>query len=168
MLRPIIRPIGPSIAYVQLTQGQYACIDASDIPLVEGRIWFADKDTTTGRFYAKCYFPGQVRVRMHDLIFGKREGHTVDHIHCDLTLHNRRSNLRHATPAEQARNRTLRKDSKSGYKGVNWHKGSSKWSARIMISGKPVSLGYYRKPEDAYSAYVLASENLHGSFSRIS
>lgn len=112
MLRQIIIPISPSIAYIELTQGQYACIDADDIHLVEGRSWFADKDTTTGKFYAKALFHGNMRRRMHDVILGKKDGYTVDHILCDLPLHNRRSNLRHATKGEQARNRSLRKDSK--------------------------------------------------------
>lgn len=167
MLRQIIIPISASIAYVELTQGQFACIDIEDAPLVEGRSWFADKDTTTGHFYAKCYLPGQIRVRMHDFILGKKSGHTADHIRCHETLDNRRANLRHATASQQAHNRSLRRDSTSGYKGVNWHKASGKWSARIMIDGKAKSLGYYRDPELAHAAYCQAALRYHADFSRI-
>jgi hypothetical protein len=168
MLRQIITPISASLAYVPLTQGQFACIDIEDVPRVEGLSWFSDKDTTTGKFYAKCYLPGNVKVRMHTFIFGKKEGHTVDHINCDLTLHNRKGNLRHATPAEQTWNRKLRKDSKSGYKGVNWHKASRKWCARIMMNGKSISLGYFLDSKEAHNAYIAASRKMHGDFSRIS
>src|SRR5579862_5654426 len=105
MLRQIIIPIGPSIAYVPLTQEQFACIDVEDIPTISGRSWFADKDTSTGKFYAKALYPGNIRKRMHDVILGKRDGYTIDHTDCKLTLHNRRANLRYASKKQQAYNR---------------------------------------------------------------
>ena len=168
MLRQIITPIGPSIAYVPLTQDQFACIDVADIPLVDGRNWFADKDTTTGKFYAKCYLPGQIRVRMHEFILGKREGYTVDHANCDMTLHNRRANLRYATKMQQAYNRGLRKDSTSGLKGARWNKVWKRWQSSIRADGKVHWLGWHATAESAHAAYCAAAKRLHGDFSRIS
>lgn len=168
MLRPIIVPIGPSIAYLPLTQGQIACIDIEDIPLVDGYNWFADKDSTTDKFYAKAVFPGQGRKRMHDVIFGKKEGYTVDHIYCERSLDNRRANLRHATPKEQARNRRIRKDSTSGFKGVSWHMHVKKWGARIHLDGKLRHLGYFSTPEEAHAAYKEKANENWGEFSRTS
>jgi hypothetical protein len=168
MLRQIIIPIGPSIAYVPLTQEQFACIDVDDIPIVDGRNWFADKDTTTGKFYAKRQVSGRKKLRMHQSILGKIDGYTPDHIDCSRTLDNRRANLRHATPSQQACNRRIDARSTSGYKGVTFNKQSGRWKAQIGIQGKRFFLGLFDTPIEASKAYEDAAGTHHGEFSRSS
>lgn len=51
----------------------------------------------------------------------------------------------------------------SGVRGVSWHKGQQKWTARISDGhGKTRTLGYYDTIEAAAYARKLASEMLYG------
>lgn len=58
----------------------------------------------------------------------------------------------------------LQKNNTSGYKGVSWHKGKSKWYARIMFQGKNYSLGYYSDIEQAVIVRKTAEKELHKDF----
>ena len=62
--RPIVIPIGPSIAYVPLTQGQFACIDVDDVALVGDRNWYAHWSEQTQSYYAQT----AGNVAMHRVI----------------------------------------------------------------------------------------------------
>lgn len=45
------------------------------------------------------------------------------------------------------------KTNKSGYIGVHFHKGCNKWTARILVNGKRIYLGYFINVIDAAKAY---------------
>ncbi len=68
-------------------------------------------------------------------------------------------------PNEFRRNRSLkiRKTNTSGYPGVRMHKKSGLWHARIVVRGKEISLGYFRKFEDAVTARKQAEAEHHGT-----
>lgn len=66
------------------------------------------------------------------------------------------SNCIWASRAEQSLNRRLFKTNKSGYPGISWYSRDNKWRAAISKNGKPIHIGYYDSPEDAYSAKLLA------------
>lgn len=72
-------------------------------------------------------------------------------------LDNRRRNLRVATHRQNSLNRGLRSDSRTGFKGVNWHKSKSKWRAYISIDGRNIHLGYFTDPIEAAKAYDKAA-----------
>lgn len=91
-------------------------------------------------------------------------GMFIDHIDCDGT-NNKLSNLRLATHAENCRNRRLRKDNKSGEKGVCWDGFS--WLAHINIEGTPTKIGRYATKEEAALAYNEAALRHHRQFARI-
>lgn len=106
-------------------------------------------------------------VFMHRAILNPPDGVPVDHRNGDR-LDNRRSNIRICTPAENARNCKLRKDSKVGIKGVIAIKHSSGtvgYVARIRFNKEEHYLGYFADPESASAAYNAASVRLHGEFS---
>ena len=44
-------PPSPSIAYVALNEGQFACVDVDTIPLVQDKNWYVVKDPKSGRMY---------------------------------------------------------------------------------------------------------------------
>lgn len=87
------------------------------------------------------------------------KGH-IDHINGDRS-DNRWSNLRDASVSENARNRRgADVDSKSGHRGVYWHKQRCKWASAIRHHGKQISLGLYENIEDAISVRAKAEQDL--------
>ena len=169
MPKQVDRPIRVKgdIAYVPLTSGKEAIIDAADVPLVEKLNWFARRGPYT--FYAGTNVPGiisrQKTILMHRLLIDAPHGLLVDHINGD-GLDNRRSNLRLATMAQNQHNVGLRRDNASGFKGVMWHKRSARWRAAIVCNGRKIHLGGHKTAEAAYDAYVEASKLYHGPYGR--
>lgn len=164
-----IRPIriDGKIAYVPLTQGYEAVIDAADVPLVDGRNWYAVTDGNTSYAVRADRSKHKQRiVSIHRVILGEPEGLDVDHVDGN-GLDNRRANLRVATRSQNQWNQRLRIDNTSGYKGVHWDKAEGKWKARIRLNGTRISLGYYGTLDAAHEAYAKASAQLHGEFGRI-
>ena len=162
MAKKEIRPIRieGNVAYVPLTQGREAVIDAADAEIVDGRNWYLDR--SGGQMYAKSDAPS--RVRMHCLLMGL-SGALVDHNDGD-GLNNRRSNLRAATRGQNACNSKIRADSTSGFRGVSLHRQTGRWHAYINSNGRRHSLGYFATAEDAAAAYAKASLQMHGEFAR--
>jgi hypothetical protein len=165
-----IRPIRieGDAAYVTLTKGYEAIIDAADVPLVEGKNWHADAKRRENTVYARTRARkgSAKKVWMHRVIMDDPDGFQVDHIDGN-GLNNCRNNLRKATNAQNARNSCTPRNNTSGFKGVTWHKLSSKWCAKIEVNYVSKHLGLFDTPEAAHSAYVAASEKLHGEFGRV-
>jgi len=79
---------------------------------------------------------------------------------------NRWRNLREASHAENMRNTPRRSHNTSGVKGVDFHKSSQKWRARINVNGRSLSLGYFNNIGEATTAYANAAAEHHGEFAR--
>lgn len=87
----------------------------------------------------------------------------IDHRNRDRA-DNRLANLRLADRTENNANRPVRRDSVSGIKGVQFHRQSGKWRARIKARGKAASLGLHETPELAGAAYMRAAKAVFGEF----
>ena len=170
-----IRPIRVegNIAYVTLTRGYEAVIDAVDVPLVDGFNWYAHEalrsDGTLRTVYAIRDATDRrgrrKRVALHRIISGYS---TLDVDHKDGDgLNNCRSNLRAATRAQNIHNASIRCTNKSGVKGVHWAKEKGKWRAQIRCNGARKTLGYFNCRTAAAIAYANESRRLHGEFARI-
>ena len=115
----------------------------------------------------------QIRVaprfyRAHQIVWLMHYGYIprmLDHINGN-TADNRIENLRECTNAENQMNNKLRKDNKSGHKGVCFHKASGKWRASIVVAGKQHSLGYFLTPEEAAQTVSKERRKYHGEFTR--
>jgi hypothetical protein len=163
-----IRPIRieGQVAYVPLTKGYEAVIDAADVSLVDGRNWQAFVSSSTVYAASKDHSNGKRKsVLMHRVIMGDPERFHVDHRDGN-GLHNRRENLRHATRAQNNRNKRTPQNNTSGFKGVYWHKIARKWRAKIAFNGRSKHIGLYDTVEDAHAAYREASVKYHGEFGR--
>jgi hypothetical protein len=162
----IIRIEG-NIAYVPLTRGYEAIIDADDVPLVDAWNW----TTIVGlsnvyAFRNYCKDKSKRTVYLHRAIMGEPDGFQVDHINGN-GLDNRRVNLRLATRSQNQHNRGASSNNTSGFKGVTWHNGVKKWQAQIAFCGKNKYLGRYDTVEAAHAAYAEASIKYHGEFRRV-
>ncbi|MFA6043375.1 MAG: HNH endonuclease [Phycisphaerales bacterium] len=98
-----------------------------------------------------------VQVPIHTLVAGafigpRPPGLVVDHIDQN-PLNNHVGNLRYVTRRVNAYN----SDKAKGYR---LHKASGRWTAQIRRGGKDGHLGYFKTPEEARSAYLVAKEKL--------
>ena len=159
-----------AIAFVPLTKGHEALIDARNVSLVEGFNWSAKVDLRQDGSVRNVYAHRQSKtgvVHMHRIIAGAHAGQFVDHMDGD-GLNNLSANLRICSHAQNLRNQSISADNTSGYKGVWFHKKSSKWAAAIQIDGTRKHLGIFENIEDAARAYASASEAFHGEYGRTS
>lgn len=166
-LRPI--RIEGNIAYIPLTRGYEAVIDAADAHLVDRSNWHAMTDTRNAIYAAtKEDRDGKWRnVLLHRLLLGVKDPKVhIDHIDSD-GLNNRRSNLRLATRVENMRNQRGHRDSSSGLKGVSWDKRKRKWVAQICVLGQQKFLGRFDTTQEAHEAYCKGAAMFHGEFARV-
>lgn len=78
---------------------------------------------------------------------------------------NRISELRPADFSENACNRGLRSDNKSGVPGVHWDREAGKWNVRVQKSGKRILVGRFHSLTDAIAARRAYSEFVQGEYS---
>lgn len=162
--KPPIRIEG-DVAYVPLTKGYEAVIDAADVPLVAAFSWHAFVQPHTVYAGRGAFNQRPATVMLHRALLGADSGLDVDHIDND-GLNNRRANLRFATRSQNMCNSRTPSNNKSGFKGVSWHKASNRWRAQLGFSGEKYHLGYFEMPEAAYAACVSAREQLHREFAK--
>jgi hypothetical protein len=153
------------------TQVGAALIDICDVPLVEGRRW---SQMSVGRV-SRCVYAcarerqptGRYRtVLMHRLLLGEPAGY-VDHRNRN-GLDNRRSNLRIATPSQNAANRPpLRTGSKGVRPARNAWWNTDRWVAQITIDGRCRHLGYFATEAEAATAYDRAALEQWGEFALV-
>jgi hypothetical protein len=109
------------------------------------------------------------RVHIARLLCKLQDGDSytqVDHISGN-PLDNRKSNLRLCTPLENSRNRPVRSDNLTGYKGVTFRTRENKYVARISPRpGIRLFLGRFDTAWEAAAAYDTAAVLYHGEFAR--
>lgn len=117
---------------------------------------------------------GYVVIRLHGrsykahrlvwlYVHGRLPKHDIDHIN-GVRTDNRIANLREATRAQNSRNAGVRRDSRSGIKGVYWCKAANKWAAHCRMNGALQHLGVYQSREEAKTAYISFAKKAHGEF----
>lgn len=163
-----IRPlrIEGDVAYVTLTRGYEAIIDAADADLVGQHNWCAR--VKAGLVYAarSIHLPGDraVTVLLHRAILGLTGKQHVDHGDGN-GLNNRRANLRPCNSSQNAGNQRIARNNTVGLKGVTRNK-QGRFQAQIGYLGKRYHLGAFDTPEEAHKAYCDAATRLRGDFAR--
>lgn len=103
---------------------------------------------------------GSVSVMSHKIawamFYGEWPGQIIDHIN-GVRDDNRPGNLRLSTLKDNARNMCLPRNNTSGFCGVIWDKGISKWVAQIIVDGRRIYLGSFEDKIDAVAARKSAN-----------
>ena len=132
-------------------------VDDEDYEILSHFHWQVDRFKTVG-----CHNGGG-SILMHRMIMLAPQGVEIDHIDGNR-LNNQKSNLRFATSSQNKINRGPRKDNKSGYKGVSWHKQRNCWAVRLMINGKYQHLGLFQDKHKAAQVYNDNALKYYGSY----
>jgi hypothetical protein len=151
---------------IPLTQGKFALVDDEDYEYLSQWKWFAvrwDKKDGQKIFYAARAKNTIGILYMHKVILTVRDGFFVDHKNRN-GLDNRRENLRECTVSQNAANKEVSKNNKTGYKGVSLIRKTGKYVAQIRHNGKKIRLGQYDTPEEAAMVYDKAAKECHGEF----
>lgn len=117
---------------------------------------------------------GYIRISLNDkryyahrlawfYVYGTWPKEQVDHINSNRT-DNRICNLREATKSQNMINTKLRKNNKSGIKGISWRKDLKKWHARLTIDKKIICIGNFFNLNDAKLAIENARIKYHGKY----
>ena len=139
--------------------GNVFYFDMDDYDKIKNYTW-SEAITTNGYHALHAYEPNsKTIIRMHYLIADKY----CDH-HDRNPLNNRRYNLWEATIQENVRNASKRKDNKSGFIGVQWHKRQQNWHARIRVNGKLLHLGSFVNKQDAIVSRLNAEAKYFREF----
>ena len=134
----------------------YTIVDYKWYEYLKNYYVWPKKDRDNG-YYWFIKFNGK-NIKIHNIIGGLK----YDHINRNKS-DNREENLRPSSNAENARNRTVTKISKSGLKGVFIDK-RGKYTAQIRKEGKLYYLGTFKDKIEAGIEYDKASLYLFGEF----
>ena len=94
------------------------------------------------------------RIVANRFLINTENKRCIDHIDNNKSI-NKCYNLRFATHQENNRNAKLRKDNKSGYKGVQFNHNIKKWTANISLDGIFIYLGSFDTLQQAQYARQL-------------
>ncbi len=167
---------------IPLTQGKFAQVDDEDYDYLMQWKWHFTTSKTNRSFYVNRTMITIVNnkrvkksIKMHRVILGLTDPKIFgDHKDHD-GLNNQRNNLRIATQQQNVMNRRSAKDSSSIYLGVSISKikdnyGIYKyhyWQSSITINKKRISLGIFKKEEDAALAYNEKAKEIFGEFANL-
>ena len=155
---------------IELTQGYYTTVDDVDYEYLNQWKWHYDRHSR----YAVRTINGSRRdkprkittVFMHRSILNTPKDLECDHIDGDR-INNQKYNLRNCTSLQNTQNRSLNKNSISGYKGVGWTKKTKSFRVRIKANGIVYYLGSFLNVKEAALAYNEKALELHGEFARL-
>ena len=133
--------------------------DLEDYDKIKDYCW-SEKISDDGYHSLQAWSPTLKKViRMHWLLGCK----WYDHINLN-PLDNRKANLRIASSAENAQNRSKSTKNTSGVIGVSWNTKRQVWAAQLTVEHKHLFLGYFTNKTDAILARLKAENKYHKNF----
>lgn len=100
------------------------------------------------------------------MVTGEEPPKMIDHRDGD-NFNNRWLNFRAADNSKNLQNAKLRRDNKSGIKGVCWDIHRKKWIAQIAVDKKLSRVGRFGSLDEAEAAVAEKRRELHGEFARL-
>ena len=135
-------------------------IDTDQIERISVCNWYVDN-----KGYVRTASRKYNRMFLHRFLLNTNN--TIDHVN-RIKTDNRLCNLRVCTVQENNRNRVY-KNTKSGCQGVGIviKNGKTKYRARVCVSGKRISLGYFNTKEEAQRVYEENARKLFFSYAPV-
>lgn len=155
--RAAIVPIGPSIAYIPLTQNLYALIDAWNAPVLEKRNWHIRHGYALRK-------EGNGHIGMHQVILPLPKPLMPDHENRN-PLDNRETNLRIATKRQNRTNLSVQSNNSSGVTGVWWDISIRRWRTAISLVIGKKKFRSFLTYEAAVEARRIDEQKHYGEFS---
>jgi HNH endonuclease/AP2 domain len=159
----VTQPLDASYRLIPLTQNKNAMVDIGDFDWLNQWNWRVTWNEENCQFYA-VRSKGRKNILMHRQIMGFPK--EVDHGNRD-GLDNRRENLRACTSSQNKMNTRIRKNSRTGFRGVHIRPENGRFSAQIQLNGKANRLGCFATAEEAARVYDKAAKELHGEFATL-
>jgi len=143
-----------------LPDGTEFKLDTSLIPLFQKYHW---KRNSNG--YITRSQKSMPKLHLHWLAMGfdGPPDLLIDHINRDKT-DCRSCNLRFVTQQQNSMNRSMGRNSTTGYVGVCFHKHKNCYMAKISLNNRHIHLGYSRDPVECAQMYNIASQILFGEY----
>jgi len=129
-------------------------IDSEDVDRCKEHTWYLSDGYITSRTAGK----------LHRFLMNCPKKLKIDHKNLN-TLDNRKFNLRICTTVQNNYNRPIRKDNKTGYKGVKIE--DKKFVVNIKAEGKLIRIGLFTDIKLAAKAYNKAALKYHGEFAKL-
>ena len=146
---------------LKLSQGAFALVDEDDYERMNAVKW-----TLSGKYaQRKIRMPdgSYTSELLHRAVLNAPRTLEVDHINGD-GLDNRKINLRLSTRSQNRAHSTLRKSTKTGFKGVYNNHRTKKFRASIKADSRKYNIGTFATAEEAARAYDREALRLHGEF----
>ena len=130
--------------------------DLEDYDKIKDYTWREEVD------HSGYHFVATSKNKKHTLMSWVIIGKYYDHINRN-SLDNRKANLRPSTYAENARNRSIPSNNKSGIIGVHWCKVRCCWVVQIGHKGQRIRIGEFENKQDAILARLKAELKYFGA-----
>lgn len=106
-------------------------------------------------------------VFLHSLVLdvNNEDGLFIDHINGDK-MNNLKSNIREVSYSQNAMNTGVRRDNRSGHRGLFYKKKSKTWFAYINKNKQRVNLGHFKDKDKAIKQREIAELYLFAEYSR--
>lgn len=145
-------------------KGEEFYFDLEDYDKIKDYCWHI---TNNGYVASTDRYNNFKYVRFHRLVMDNPDkSYDIDHIHGESSRNdNRKSNLRIVTRSQNEMNVGICKNNTSSVTGVNYHKLTGKWIARIGINNNRIQLGLFDNFDDAVKARKQAEEKYFGEYS---
>jgi AP2 domain len=144
---------------IKLNKGYVALVDDEDYERLSKLNWRVSIHKRKRRVYAVA------TVKLHRLALDVGNADPdVDHKNGD-GLDCQKANLRLCTDGQNSANVGPNRNSRSGFKGVYFHKASGKWASCITRGGRR-TMRYFDNPLRAAVEYDVMSRALDGEFAR--
>lgn len=144
---------------IQLSQNQVVLLDDEDFARFSQYHWCYRSERGGAQGYAirhmKVDGGGYKTKYLHREIANPQPGHEVIFLNHDR-LDCRRENLRVVTTEEARRHHRVRRDSKTGVKGVRFNPEWGTWSADVYRHGNSYRVGTFYSKEEAVAEYEKA------------